>query len=296
MANGFRPWIDDANVTIANVQAGAEYSSDSQRSNGFAAGIPASSIRVNTALREATLVATALVNLLGSAGNNFDAMTTLADMETALGAYFGQDVAGLSYDQGTQSIIVSFKNGGSQSVYLPAGTVWYDGTDIVYNSLDDYFALSKSSYPNLHIGDYYLITDNYNSYGANLSKGDIFKVVYDNPASAEMQFVMNLKGSDASVGGHTFTIIEQNAVNTSMIVHKADNSIEYYSDDSFTKTFNNVLYIELAYNGSYRMTTNKTIYAVDDTAASIFRATSYIDIVGTHKYNIYCDQDVTLTF
>ena len=296
MANAFRPWIDDANVTIANVQPGATFISDSERENGFSAGNPASSIRVNTALREATLVATALVNLLGSAGDNFDAMTTLTDMENALGAYFGQAVSGLSYDAGTQSIIVSFKNGGSQSVYLPAGSVWYEGTDVIYNSLDDYFAISKSSYPNLHIGDYYLITDNYNSYGANLTKGDIFKVIYDNPASAEVQFIMNIKGSDTTVSGHRFTIIEQNAVNTSMIVHKADNSIEYYSDDSFTKSFDNVLYIELVYLGSYRMTTDKTIYAVDDTAGSIFRAMNYIDIVGSHKYNIYCDQDVTLTF
>lgn len=116
MANYFKPWIDDANASIDNVIPGEPYESDSQRQNGFQSGQAASSRRVNTALREATVVASALVNLLGDSANNFSALTSSEDVQNAFAAYFGQAVVGMRYDSTTSSLIISFKNGGSQTV------------------------------------------------------------------------------------------------------------------------------------------------------------------------------------
>lgn len=203
MANEFKPWIDDENVSNSNVQPGVTFIADSQRKNGFEAGQPASSIRVNTALREATLVATALVNLLGQSADLFSAQTSLEDMQTAFASYFGQDVVGVSYNPSNNTLTINFKNGGSQMVPLPSpedATAWYEGTDVVYISEGDYYVISKSSYPTIKINDLYLITETYTSGGQEIKVGDIFKVIDQNPASVEVQKQLNIAGPQGAAG------------------------------------------------------------------------------------------------
>lgn len=203
MANEFKPWIDDENVSNSNVQPGVTFIADSQRKNGFEAGQPASSIRVNTALREATLVATALVNLLGQSADLFSAQTSLTDMQTAFASYFGQDVVGVSYNASNNTLTINFKNGGSQMVPLPSpedATTWYEGTDVAYVSEGDYYAISKSSYPTIKINDLYLITETYTSGDQEIKVGDIFKVIDQNPASVEVQKQLNIAGPQGADG------------------------------------------------------------------------------------------------
>ena len=203
MANEFKPWIDDANVSNSNVQPGVTFIADSQRQNGFEAGQPASSIRVNTALREATLVATALVNLLGQSADLFSAQTSLTDIQTAFASYFGQDVVGVSYNASNNTLTINFKNGGSQMVPLPSpedATTWYEGTDVVYISEGDYYAISKSSYPTIKINDLYLVTETYTSGDQEIKVGDIFKVIDQNPASVEVQKQLNIAGPRGATG------------------------------------------------------------------------------------------------
>lgn len=65
MANNFKPWVDDANIS-GNVQSRNEFSNDAQRKSGFQANQPASAVRINTALRQANLVSAALMEFVDS--------------------------------------------------------------------------------------------------------------------------------------------------------------------------------------------------------------------------------------
>lgn len=73
----FKVWIDVASTT--NVQNAETFASDSQRQQGFKAGTGASAIRVNTALRQANLIAVALVDALGIS-DTLNASSSLTDM------------------------------------------------------------------------------------------------------------------------------------------------------------------------------------------------------------------------
>lgn len=81
MATKFKVWIDTPNTESGgNVLDYATYSSDTQRQNGFQSGQVASSVRVNTALRSATLVVAALMSALDSDGV-YDASSGLSAVE-----------------------------------------------------------------------------------------------------------------------------------------------------------------------------------------------------------------------
>ena len=82
MATRFSVWIDTP-VSGTNVQSFTAFSNDEQRKAGFTANTPASSIRVNTALREATLFATGFMKAFFD-NSTLDATSTVAQMATAL--------------------------------------------------------------------------------------------------------------------------------------------------------------------------------------------------------------------
>lgn len=63
MATKFKVWIDNL-VEGTNIQSYSDFVSDSQRSIGFSVGNVASSIRVNSALRQANLVTAALMDAI----------------------------------------------------------------------------------------------------------------------------------------------------------------------------------------------------------------------------------------
>lgn len=73
MANKFIPWIDAVDPGT-NTQEQSVFASDSQRQSGFVAGNAASAIRVNSALRQANVVASALMQLA-------DELKTLPDLD-----------------------------------------------------------------------------------------------------------------------------------------------------------------------------------------------------------------------
>ena len=76
MAN-FYPWIETAND---NVMSASDFADDAQRKNGFQAGQAASSIRVNSALRQANLFVAALAEVVLAN----DATVNLTSSVTAL--------------------------------------------------------------------------------------------------------------------------------------------------------------------------------------------------------------------
>lgn len=82
MATRFSVWIDTP-ISGTNVQSFTAFSNDEQRKAGFTANTPASSIRVNTALREATLFATGFMKAFFD-NSTLDATSTVTQMATAL--------------------------------------------------------------------------------------------------------------------------------------------------------------------------------------------------------------------
>ena len=82
MATRFSVWIDTP-ISGTNVQSFTTFSNDEQRKAGFTANTPASSIRVNTALREATLFATGFMKAFFD-NSTLDATSTVAQMAAAL--------------------------------------------------------------------------------------------------------------------------------------------------------------------------------------------------------------------
>lgn len=82
MATRFSVWIDTP-ISGTNVQSFTAFSNDEQRKAGFTANTPASSIRVNTALRESTLFATGFMKAFFD-DSTLDATSTVAQMAAAL--------------------------------------------------------------------------------------------------------------------------------------------------------------------------------------------------------------------
>lgn|SRR5574344_87807 len=82
MANKFKLWVEDANINAT--QTYNDFDSDTQRTGGFVGGTPASAIRVNTALRQANLVACALMDVLLPDDNTIDFKSSRADLATAI--------------------------------------------------------------------------------------------------------------------------------------------------------------------------------------------------------------------
>lgn len=77
----FIPWIEDNNVNAT--QDYNTYLNDSQRKEGFKGGTPASAIRVNTALRQANLVATALMKAL-NISETLNYRSSITDTQNAI--------------------------------------------------------------------------------------------------------------------------------------------------------------------------------------------------------------------
>lgn len=92
MATRFSVWIDTP-VTGTNVLDYASFASDSQRASGFVSNTVASAIRVNTALRQANLVTSALMNLVAPS-STVDVTSSMTDVQTAIGTYMNNFVKG----------------------------------------------------------------------------------------------------------------------------------------------------------------------------------------------------------
>lgn len=79
--SSFQPWIDDANINAT--QDYTTFVNDEQRQEGFKGGTPASAIRVNTALRQSSLVVCALMNAL-NVSDELNYRSSVTDMQNAI--------------------------------------------------------------------------------------------------------------------------------------------------------------------------------------------------------------------
>lgn len=84
MASKFKIWVDDNHLD--NVMSYSAFESDSQRTAGFTGGTPASSIRVNSAIRQANLIACALMELADPTGTA-DFRSSVSSIQTLLSTY-----------------------------------------------------------------------------------------------------------------------------------------------------------------------------------------------------------------
>lgn len=88
--SSFKVWIKDGNVTTNNTVDEQTWITDSadQRVNGFKAGTPASSKQVNTALRQANLVTSALMDQIVGNDSTLNFTSNVADVKAAINKYF----------------------------------------------------------------------------------------------------------------------------------------------------------------------------------------------------------------
>lgn len=114
----FTVWIPTN--TTGKILDGTDFASDSQTLNGFAAGEKASSIRVNSALRQANLIGCAMMDALGI--TNYDLTSTRQNVANAISTYFTNKFAG-KLDL----------NGDASNAKVSAFTVYSTRTNLVAN-------------------------------------------------------------------------------------------------------------------------------------------------------------------
>ena len=116
MATKFKVWVDTPSAGT-NVQSMSDFSSDSQRQNGFAAGNAASAIRVNTALREATLITTAIMDTIAP-NSNVDVTSTVAQVKSAIATAFSNNkcINTITWNNSTFFLTFLFTDGTSTTV------------------------------------------------------------------------------------------------------------------------------------------------------------------------------------
>lgn len=92
MPTKFLPWIDTAILSGAaqNVLKYTDFLHDGERENGFKPRTPASSLRMNTALRGASLVTAAFMDIVAPDAA-LDASSAVEDVKTAISAYFNNN-------------------------------------------------------------------------------------------------------------------------------------------------------------------------------------------------------------
>lgn len=124
MATKFKVWIDSP--TSSNVMGESAYQNDTQRVSGFVSGTAASSIRVNTALRSATLITSAIMQAIAPT-STFDHMASVDDIATLLQTYWERvpDSVQTKLNQkldmktttGTYQRVYGIEKDGSQSLF-----------------------------------------------------------------------------------------------------------------------------------------------------------------------------------
>lgn len=116
----FLVWVADANLS-GNVMDVSSYSYDSQRLSGFQSGTAASAIRVNTALRQSTLVTMAIMNAMGLSSLGYD--DSSSDIEDAIEGFFNdRQVQALTTLDGTETPAVGYQIGSAKYKLSGGGT------------------------------------------------------------------------------------------------------------------------------------------------------------------------------
>lgn len=82
----FKVWIDDNNVSSTNLLSASDFNTNTERLAGFQANSVASAKNVNSAVRQANLIAVALMESMGI--TNLDLTSSVNAVKTAIDTYF----------------------------------------------------------------------------------------------------------------------------------------------------------------------------------------------------------------
>lgn len=147
MSTRFKVWID--NPTDTNLLTYTDLDSDSQRTSGFSVGTAASSIRVNSMLRQNSLVAVALMDTIAPSSTT-NLRSSLTDVKNEMSSYFGSFIVSGTYNDSSTSIVLTKKSGSTVSIGLSAilnKTVARATADASGNTITSTYA-TKSSLSN----------------------------------------------------------------------------------------------------------------------------------------------------
>lgn len=115
MATKFQVWVD--NPTDANTLSSTDLANDPQKGTGFVSGTAASSSRVNTMLRQNSLVVAALMDSIAPT-SDADLRSTTNVVKALFDAYFGSFFIAAVYNQSTNAIDFTLKSGTKASTSL----------------------------------------------------------------------------------------------------------------------------------------------------------------------------------
>lgn len=82
----FKVWIDDESITSTNLLTESDFASNTDRRTGFKSGNAASAKNVNSAIRQANLIAVALMQSMGI--TNLSLTSSVNDVKSAIDSYF----------------------------------------------------------------------------------------------------------------------------------------------------------------------------------------------------------------
>ena len=154
----FRIWVDDSNLD--KVMGFDQFDTDTQRQVGFTGGTPASSIRVNTALRQANLVACALMNLADT-GNTADFRSSVATVQSLLSNYISNTMvaykatnADINNLNTENNAVVNFKIGNGTAYNKTINNVANVTTSINNQNINTIFESNGTTVKNATIATY----------------------------------------------------------------------------------------------------------------------------------------------
>lgn len=80
------------------------------------------------------------------------------------------------------------------------GATWYEGSDMIYDSVGHTYDLSTTDAPGIAVGDLYLISSDYTSDGHDFTRGDIFVVNSIAGTTADCGYVGSILGPQGGTG------------------------------------------------------------------------------------------------
>ncbi len=120
----FKTWIDNPTqaITEGKLCTAQEFDQLTARQTGFASGTTISSKEVNSALRQANLVVTALMETIAPNYQSGSLESSLNQIKYPIQMYFGQLIGSVTYDNGTHTLTVIHRNGTTETYTIDTST------------------------------------------------------------------------------------------------------------------------------------------------------------------------------
>lgn len=148
------------------------------------------------------------------------------------------------------------------------GATWYEGSDMIYDSVGHTYDLSTTDAPGIAVGDLYLITSDYTSDGHDFTRGDIFTVSSIAGTTCDCAFVCSILGPQGDTG----------ATGADGAVWYVDNDI-FYSSSPVKYYVNLEDYPNIKVGDLYLISSNYTSGGHDFTKGDVFEVRSIDDVL-----------------